>query len=123
MITLNDRRCDSCKQPILEGEPFFHCRTEIVAGKDETLPDLKNPDRIIAQALAELQDSEEQELLDEVYQEIILLLCPDCRVKFLQLIGTMVGSSGCSGCQSCTTADKPKKPGKILQFPGTDKDK
>ncbi len=120
---INARKCDSCGIPIKEGELFYHCRTEIIAGKDHNVDDLKYPDRIIAQALAELDASDEQELLDDIYQEIILQLCPECRSTLLQRIHSMVNR--CKSCAKCQPQPKMKKKGKLLQFSdkkGPDKD-
>ncbi|MEN8189662.1 MAG: hypothetical protein ABFS19_07435 [Thermodesulfobacteriota bacterium] len=115
--SISKRTCDSCAKPLPNGELFYHCRTEIVAGKDEHLPDVHNPDKIIAQALIEIEAGrEEQDLLDDIYQELILVLCPDCRVKLLQQIGSMLKSSGCEGCAKCGPTPSKKK-GKVLQFP------
>ena len=60
MITFTDRHCDSCVDPISEGELFYHCRTEIIAANEQLPSDLKNPDRIIAQAIAQLADGDEE---------------------------------------------------------------
>lgn len=111
---ISTRRCDSCGITIKEGELFYHCRTEIIAGKDQTQAELKFPDRIIAQALAELETRDEQELLDDFYQEIILQLCPECRTTLLQRIHSMVNS--CKSCAKCKPQPKTKKQGKLLQF-------
>lgn len=111
---ISTRRCDSCGITIKEGELFYHCRTEIIAGKDQSQTELKYPDRIIAQALAELETSDEQELLDDIYQEIILQLCPECRTTLLQRIHSMVNS--CKSCAKCQPQPKTKKQGKLLQF-------
>ena len=118
MINFTDRRCDSCGATITEGDPFYHCRTEIIADNEQLPSDLENTDRIIAQAIAELADGDEKEVLDEAYQEIILVLCPTCRIKLLQLLGSMV-SSGCPGCQGCGPKPKASKKGKLLKFPGS----
>ncbi|MDD3815705.1 MAG: hypothetical protein PHZ02_13785 [Desulfocapsaceae bacterium] len=111
---ISTRTCDSCGIPILEGDLFYHCRTEIVAGKDQSLSELKYPDQIIAQALADIATKEEQELLDDIYQEIILQLCPQCRSTLIQRIQSMVKS--CKGCAQCLPQQKGEKKGKILQF-------
>ncbi len=112
---ISKRHCDSCGASLPDGELFYHCRTEIIAGKDETIPDLKHPDKLIAQALSEISGKEETELLDEIYQEIILQLCPACRVTFLKQIHSMLGR----GCQNCANCGPPsaKKEGKLLRFP------
>jgi len=111
---ISTRKCDSCGLTIKEGELFYHCRTEIIAGRDQTRAELKYPDRIIAQALAELGNKEEQELLDDIYQEIILQLCPECRTTLLQRIHSMINS--CQTCAKCQPQPKKEKKGKLLQF-------
>ncbi len=114
------RICDSCGKALPDGELFYHCRTELVAAKDATIPNLKNPDRLIAQALSEIAGKEESELLDDIYQELILQLCPDCRMEFLKLIHALLNK----GCKNCPNCPPPvKKQGKLLQFPPKDEDK
>ncbi len=107
--------CDSCGITIQEGEFFYHCRTEIIAGKNHTRLDLKHPDRIIAEALANIGSKREQELLDDIYQEIILQLCPECRTTLLQRLHSMISS--CKSCAQCHPQPKLEKEGKLLQFP------
>lgn len=114
--TINNRHCDSCGVALPDGELFYHCRTEIIAGKDETLPDLKHPDKLIAQALAEIDNKEGSELLGDIYQEIILQLCPRCRMTLLKQIHSMLNRGGCSHCNSCGPQPMKKK-GKLLRFP------
>ncbi|MDO8947359.1 MAG: hypothetical protein Q7U88_09400 [Desulfocapsaceae bacterium] len=111
---ISTRTCDSCGITIQEGDLFYHCRTEIIAGKDQSLSELKYPDKIIAQALADIATAEEQELLDDIYQEIILQLCPQCRSTLIQRIQSMVKS--CKGCAQCLSPQKIEKKGKLLQF-------
>ncbi|MBW6520862.1 MAG: hypothetical protein K0A99_07600 [Desulfoarculaceae bacterium] len=111
---ISTRKCDSCGISIKEGELFYHCRTEIIAGKDQSLLELKYPDRIIAQALEELETSDEMELLDDIYQEIILQLCPECRTILLQRIHSMINN--CNDCAKCKPQSTMKKKGRLLQF-------
>jgi len=111
---ISTRKCDSCGITITNGELFYHCRTEIIAGKDQTQEELNYPDKIIARALAELETGDELELLDDIYQEIILQLCPECRLTLLQLIHSMLNS--CKNCAECQTQPKTKKAGKLLTF-------
>ncbi len=113
--SISQRQCDSCGTPLPDGALFYHCRTELVAAKDETIPDLKHPDKLIAMALSEIAGKDENDLLDDIYQEIILLLCPNCRETLLKHIHSMV-SKGCSNCEKCTPQPKKKK-GKLLKFP------
>ncbi len=112
---IQERNCDSCGKPLPDGELFYHCRTEIVAGKDATIPNLKNPDKLIAQAIAEISGKDEVELLNDVYQEFIMQLCPDCRIILIKHIQSMF-SSGCQNCAKCGVVPVKKK-GKILKFP------
>ncbi|MBU0946087.1 MAG: hypothetical protein KJ804_07925 [Proteobacteria bacterium] len=112
---ISKRHCDSCGVPLPDGELFYHCRTEIIAGKDETIPDLKHPDKLIAQAMSEISGKDEVELLAEIYQETILQLCPTCRLTFVKLLQSML-SRGCGSCAKCGPPPT-KKAGKLLQFP------
>jgi hypothetical protein len=113
--TITNRQCDSCGIPLPDGELFYHCRTELIAAKDETIPNLKHPDKLIAQALSEIAGKDENELLDDIYQEIILQLCPDCRITLLKHIHSML-NKGCPGCAKCGPQPVKKK-GKLLKFP------
>lgn len=112
---ISKRQCDSCGKPLPDGELFYHCRTELIAAKDETIPDLKHPDKLIAQALSEIAGKDESDLLDDIYQEIILQLCPDCRMTLLKHINSML-NKGCRGCANCGPQPVKKK-GKLLKFP------
>lgn len=118
---ISKRICDSCGKDLPDGELFYHCRTELVAAKDATIPDLKHPDKLIAQALSEIAGKDENELLDDIYQEIILQLCPDCRITLLRQIHAML-NKGCQSCAKC--GPQPiKKKGKLLKFsPKEDKE-
>ncbi len=118
---IGKRICDSCGKDLPDGELFYHCRTELVAAKDATIPDLQQPDRLIAQALSEIAGKDENELLDDIYQELILQLCPDCRGEFVKLIHAML-NKGCKSCPNCQT-QPAKKAGKLLKFsPKKDKE-
>ncbi|HIP40082.1 MAG TPA: hypothetical protein EYG88_11990 [Desulfocapsa sulfexigens] len=113
--SFDKRHCDSCGRDLPDGELFYHCRTEMIAGKDSTIPDLKHPDKLIAQALSEIAGKDENELLDDIYQELILQLCPDCRMSLLKMIQSMM-NKGCQGCAKCEK-QPVKKQGKLLKFP------
>ena len=66
-------------------------RTEIISGSDGILPDTgESADTIIKKALNEIKDLTEQELMEEVYQEIKLILCGQCRLIFRDKILEMV---------------------------------
>lgn len=111
---ISARKCDSCNKTIQEGDLFFHCRTEIIAGKDQTRMELKYPDRIIAEVLADIDNKGDQELLDDIYQEIILQLCPECRTTLLKRLHSMINS--CKSCAQCHPQPNREKKGKLLQF-------
>ncbi len=113
--TISKRECDSCGKDLPDGTLFYHCRTELVAAKDETIPELKHPDKLIAMALSEIAGKDENELLEDIYQEIILQLCPDCRVILLKHINSML-NQGCRNCPNCGPVPLKKK-GKLLKFP------
>jgi hypothetical protein len=112
---ISARQCDSCGSPLPDGELYYHCRTELVAAKDSTIPDLKNPDKLIARALSEITGKDENELLNDVYEEIILQLCPTCRLILVKHIRGML-DKGCKGCKNCDP-QVVKKKGKLLKFP------
>ena len=115
ITNIDKRLCDSCGRDLPDGELFYHCRTEMIAAKDATIPNLKHPDKLIAQALSEIAGKDESELLDDIYQELILQLCPDCRMSLLKMIQSMM-NKGCQGCSKCKI-QPIKKQGKLLKFP------
>jgi len=84
--------CQVCGTEIPPGGIFYVVRTEIISGSDGILPDSEESgDRIIEQALREItRVKSEQELMDEVYQEIKLILCGRCRLVFRDKILDMV---------------------------------
>ncbi len=118
--SISKRQCDSCGTDLPDGILFYHCRTEIVAAKDKTIPDLKHPDKLIAQALSEIAGKDENELLKDIYQEIILQLCPTCRMTLLKYIRSMLNHS-CKHCTDCNPAPATEKKGKLLKFPSPKK--
>ncbi|MFC1523624.1 hypothetical protein ACFL6N_02415 [Thermodesulfobacteriota bacterium] len=82
--------CQSCGLGILPGGSFYVCRTEIVAGHDGYLPDQdEQVDRIFSHALEKISAQTEHEVMEDVYQEIKLILCPICRQKFRNLVLSM----------------------------------
>ncbi len=114
---INSRKCDSCGGKLQEGELFYHCRTEIMAIKDQSLLELKYTDRLIAQALRELEVKDEMATLDNLYQEIIIQLCPACHPLLLQKIDSMNSNRRC--CGQCQPLPKKPKKGKLLSFSAT----
>ncbi len=84
--------CQVCGTVIPPGGLFYVGRTEIISGSDGILPDTgESGDRIIENALHEITKvKSEQELMEEVYQEIKLILCGRCRLVFRDKILDMV---------------------------------
>ena len=84
--------CQVCGTEIPPGGIFYIGRTEIISGSDGILPDTgESGDRIIEKALDEItRVKSEQELMDEVYQEIKLILCGRCRLLFRDRILDMI---------------------------------
>ena len=71
---------------------FYIGRPEIISGFDGILPDSEGTgDRIIEMALKEIvKRKSEQELMNEIYQEIRLILCGRCRLSFREAILDMI---------------------------------
>ena len=83
--------CQFCGIKIPPGGVFYVGRTEIISGSDGILPDTgESADSIIKKALSEIKELTEQELMEEVYQEIELILCRKCRLVFRDKILEMV---------------------------------
>jgi hypothetical protein len=84
--------CQVCGTSIPSGGIFYIGRTEIISGSDGILPDSEGAgDRIIEMALKEIvKRKNEQELMNEVYQEIRLILCGCCRLSFRETILDMI---------------------------------
>ena len=83
--------CQVCGTQIPPGGIFYIGRTEIISGSDGILPDMgESGDAVIKQALSEIKELTEQELMEEVYQEIKLVLCGQCRLVFRDTILKMI---------------------------------
>jgi hypothetical protein len=84
--------CQICGTEIPPGGVFYTGRTEIISGSDGILPDSdKSGEEIIEEALKEISKVKtEQDLMNEVYQEIKLVLCGRCRLTFRDTILDMV---------------------------------
>ena len=83
--------CQVCGTKIPAGGVFYTGRTEIISGSDGILPDTgESGDAIIEKALSEIKELTEQELMEEVYQEITLILCGRCRLVFRDTILEMI---------------------------------
>ncbi len=75
----------------MPGASFYICRTEIKSGFDGYLPEPEESgDRMIEAAVQKLANQSAENLMDDVYQEIKLVLCPSCRLKLRDRIFSMV---------------------------------
>ena len=83
--------CQVCGTKIPPGGVFYRARTEIISGSDGILPDTgESGDAIIDKALSEVKELTEQQVMEEVYQEIKLVLCGRCRLVFRDTILEMI---------------------------------
>ena len=83
--------CQVCGTKIPAGGVFYRGRTEIISGTDGILPDTgESGDAIIDRALSEIKELTEQQLMEEVYQEIKVVLCGQCRLVFRDTILKMI---------------------------------
>ncbi len=74
--------CNNCGCQIQPGGLFYNCRTEIVSGFDNYIPDEEeNGDGLIREACANMTGRSPEELSAQVYEEISFVLCPACRQK------------------------------------------
>jgi hypothetical protein len=91
-VAVKGLRCQSCGIEIPPGGIFYIGRIEIISGSDGILSDTEElADRVIEKALNELSKvKSEQEFMEEVYQEIKLTLCGQCRLKFRDKILDMI---------------------------------
>ena len=91
-VDIKRLNCQTCGVKIPPGGVFYVGRTEIISGSDGILPDTEeSADRIIEKALKEISKvKSEQDFMDEVYQEIKLTLCGQCRLVFRDKILDMI---------------------------------
>ena len=83
--------CQVCGTKIPPGGVFYRARTELISGSDGILPDTgESGDAIIDKALSEVKELTEQQVMEEVYQEIKLVLCGRCRLVFRETILEMI---------------------------------
>ncbi|MGV1100942.1 hypothetical protein ACUUL3_16220 [Thiovibrio sp. JS02] len=102
--------CQACHAKIPEGTLYYCCRTEIISGFDGILPGPEmDPEMMIQDACEEITLRPAQDLMDEVYQEIRMILCPQCRAKLRAQLLALRGPE--------------RKGGKVLQFPANGRKK
>ena len=84
--------CKVCGTEIPPGGLFYIGRTEIISGSDGILPDTgESCENIIEKALQEITAiKNEQEFMEEVYQELRVILCGQCRILYRDKILDMI---------------------------------
>lgn len=84
--------CKVCGTEIPPGGVFYIGRTEIISGSDGILPDTgESCENIIEKALQEITAiKNEQEFMEEVYQELRVILCGQCRILYRDKILDMI---------------------------------
>ncbi|MCB2182615.1 MAG: hypothetical protein KQH63_11345 [Desulfobulbaceae bacterium] len=81
---MEEHTCQNCGTRIPAGDVYYNFSAKFISGFDNYIPDAKpetDPERLITEACKVILQRSEQELMDEVYEEISLLLCPGCRNK------------------------------------------
>ncbi|MBU4263519.1 MAG: hypothetical protein KKC76_16800 [Proteobacteria bacterium] len=74
--------CNNCGCRIQPGGLLYNCRTEIISGFDNYIPDAEEDgDELIREACANMTGRSPEELSAQVYEEISFILCPVCRQK------------------------------------------
>ena len=91
--------CESCKVRIPAGGLYYKCRTEIISGTDNYIPEsqVKNPDALIREACKSLSGKSQKELVAEVYEEISFVICPSCRNRLRKQLLAMKSSKDGGG--------------------------
>ena len=78
--------CARCGTEMRPGSTKYIVRIQVLADWDGHLPaieDAETLERAIRDALAAVEDRDEDELFREVYHSEVHLLCPRCRERFL----------------------------------------
>jgi len=81
--------CDLCKRPIdAEDDLRYVVKLEVYAAMDPVDADRKDDDRDhlqeMQEILARMEDAEDDQIGEDVYQQMRFDLCPECRKKFLR---------------------------------------
>jgi len=81
--------CDLCKRELdLEEDLRYVIKIEVYAAFDPTAPSEDENDRDHLQEIQDilecLEDADDNQIGDDVYQQLRFDLCPECRKKFLQ---------------------------------------
>jgi len=81
--------CDLCKRDLDPEEDLrYVVKMEVYAAFDPAVSDVEDDDRDhlqeIQDLLERLEDAENDQIGDDVYQQMRFDLCPQCRKKFIQ---------------------------------------
>lgn len=95
-ILILPKRCHCCGKPLPPGGSYFVLRVEISTGFDGCLPEpAEDPEELIRAALKELAKRTAAENEKDVFEEMLMVLCPACRLavrKQLRDIDRFAGS-------------------------------
>ncbi|MBF0406946.1 MAG: hypothetical protein HQM10_06320 [Candidatus Riflebacteria bacterium] len=81
--------CHICDCEIIDTEPYFDVKLEIISGKTRVLDHTKTLPQIeedIAILTDELENKTSKELEEEVRLERRFCVCPECRKKVLKML-------------------------------------
>ena len=78
-----DSRCHRCDRRLPDGEPRYVVSIRVTADVDGLLPDEDDPSAEIDRLLAAMEGRSEAALSEEVHSEMRFLLCPHCRLRWL----------------------------------------
>ncbi|MBI3753860.1 MAG: hypothetical protein HY266_07475 [Deltaproteobacteria bacterium] len=89
---MNKIRCYSCARDLQEGSLKYVVEIKSYADFDGFLEDYPGDVELgMVELLKELEDTDQKTLEDDVYQEMVLILCKACRDKFYKgLLDTAV---------------------------------
>ena len=89
-------RCDVCGKRFKKGATGYRINIEVISDFDGYIEDFsKKPkdysEKKIQKMIKETEKMTEKELEEEVYLQRHLLMCVNCREKFLKLLGKFSG--------------------------------
>ena len=78
-----DSRCHRCDRLLPDGNARYVVSIQVTADSDGLLPDADDPGAEIDRLLAAVEARSERSLAHEIHSEMSFLLCPHCRVRWL----------------------------------------
>ena len=84
--------CQLCGLGILPGGSFYKIKTQIISGFDGVIagPLSGTSSTEFKSALDAVKNKTDQELMEDVFEEINIVVCPACRHKFRSQIKSML---------------------------------